>query len=91
LNVDTKDAHMQQLKHKPTIAYEIKTSQGKREAMKEIEDIKKLLASISQKFDSMAQNEQKFDLDTCIYFEHLSHDTYRMCNNLEYIKQSYGV
>lgn len=59
--------------------------------MKEIEEIKNLLASISATFERMAENEKQFDLDTCIHFEHLSQDTYRMANDLKLIRQSYGV
>lgn len=59
--------------------------------MNELEELEKILESITNTLDRMAQNERKFDLDTCIHFERLSHDTYCISNDLKSIKQSYGV
>lgn len=59
--------------------------------MKELDEIAKILESITNTLDRMAQNEKKFDLDTCIHFERLSYDAYCMGNDLKHIKQSYGV
>ena len=59
--------------------------------MDELEEITKILQSITVTLDRMAQNERKFDLDTCIHFERLSHSTYCISNDLQSINKSYGV
>lgn len=58
--------------------------------MNEIEEIKKLLANISNRLDNMSQQEKQFDLDVCIYFENLSWETYKMSNNLNELQTICG-
>lgn len=59
--------------------------------MSELEEIEKLLKSISETMDRMSQNQKEFDLDTCIQLEHLSYDTFKTANNIGDINQHYGV
>jgi hypothetical protein len=61
-----------------------------KEVMNEIEEIKRMLIAVSNKLVTLSE-DRKLDMDTSIYFEHLSHDTFRMYNKLTEIKQSYGV
>lgn len=61
-----------------------------KEVMNEIEEIKRLLIAVSCKLVTLSE-DRKLDLDTSIHFEHMSHDTYRMCNDLKQIQQSYGA
>lgn len=57
--------------------------------MKEVEEIKRLLESISHRLGNISQQERKFDLDVCMYLEQMSWETYKMSNNLNEL-QSIG-
>lgn len=61
-----------------------------KEIMKEVEEIKKLLDSISQRLEHISNQERKFDLDICIHLEHMSWETHRMSNNLKELQAMGG-
>lgn len=58
--------------------------------MKEVEEIKRLLESISNRLENISQQEKQFDLDVCISLEHMSWETHRMSNNLKELQAMGG-
>lgn len=49
-----------------------------------------LLNRITSNLEAAALQEQKFGIDVCMHFEHLSNETFKMSNNIDEIQKEYG-